>query len=410
MDANIRSLLTSSDPNDRLRGMEMLVNSGDPDTLKILHRLYKTDTDPNVRAQAAEFGKQLQDGGNISEKPKKKAPRDPVGAQQALRAAESDLFNLDYESAKKNAQQAFLLDPSLQHDDRAVGIAADITGTPSSVAVDTLMQDAPRPTGTMAYAGTGMPGDAPQEQVGCAKALFDVSIYAGLQAALFLVGALIVSNIINALLDALDIPLNVIPFAIASTISVFIFQALALIIWMAIVHFCATAILRGSGFYTNLLHNVRNPLIAYFVVSTLIGTVSFFAFIGFSGLAMGDLADAVSQVDIERFVEAAEAGDERAMEAELAGVEAVLLENADDIEALEARLTQGQALASMINLVNFVIGLGFLVWLSLKIGKTYDFGGGRGCIAIILSYIVPMVVCGCAFFGLIFLASNAASG
>ncbi|MEO0597964.1 MAG: hypothetical protein AAF126_17780, partial [Chloroflexota bacterium] len=229
MDANIRSLLTSADPADRIRGMEMLVQSGDPDTLKILHRLYKSDADPNVKAQAAAFGKQLQNGGgsSSSEKPKKKAPRDPAGAQQALKAAENDLFNLDYESAKKNAQRAFMLDPSLQHDEYAVNLAADITGTMKAVAVDTLMQDAPRPTGSMAYAGTNMPGTA-QEQVGCMKALFDVSIYAGLQAILFLIGALAVSAFTNAILDALDVPLNTIPFAIAGTVAVFIFQALAL--------------------------------------------------------------------------------------------------------------------------------------------------------------------------------------
>ncbi|MEL7436443.1 MAG: hypothetical protein AAFN11_21060 [Chloroflexota bacterium] len=344
MDANIRSLLTSADPADRIRGMEMLVQSGDPDTLKILHRLYKSDADPNVKAQAAAFGKQLQNGGgsSSSEKPKKKAPRDPAGAQQALKAAENDLFNLDYESAKKNAQRAFMLDPSLQHDEYAVNLAADITGTMKAVAVDTLMQDAPRPTGSMAYAGTNMPGTA-QEQVGCMKALFDVSIYAGLQAILFLIGALAVSAFTNAILDALDVPLNTIPFAIAGTVAVFIFQALALMIWMAIVHFCATTILSGKGFYTNLLHNVRNPMIAYFIVSTVISFITFFALIGFSFGAITDVANAFGEVDMDRLAVAIENGDDRAVERELLVMEEYLLENAGDLEDFEQRLEQGQA-------------------------------------------------------------------
>lgn len=401
MDANIRALLTSSDPTDRKRGIQQLVQSGDPDTLNILHRLYKNDTDPGVRRLAAHYGKQLQEGSGDKSKPAKKAPRDPQGAQVALRKAMDNMLNLDYAAAKREAQRAFMLDPSLQHDEEAVNLAADITGAPAALAVERLMADAPG-MGS-AYAGGMALGEAPQGRVSWGKALLDVGIYAFLSTLPFLIMSLLFATVANAVLQDLDAPFNAFGFSISLSLAVFIFTALGLMIWMAIVHFCASSILKGRGYYTNLLHNTRNPLIVYLIVSTVIGVGGFFLLLGSGVSAFSDVfVEFAENVDPDTISYWLETGDSTALDRELAALD---ISNSD-LEDVEQRMEQFQGINSLIQGINGLVWLGFMLWLSVSIGKTYAFGGGKGCASIILSYILPMVVmCGCAFCAFFLLGS-----
>ncbi|MEL7433339.1 MAG: hypothetical protein AAFN11_05275 [Chloroflexota bacterium] len=406
MDANIRNLLTSSEAADRLRGMEMLVKSEHPDTLKILHKLYKSDSDQSVRAQAAQLGKQLQSGS--STKPKKKAPRDPAGAQQALQAAEDDLFSLDYENAKKHAQRAFMLDPSLQHDEHAKTIAADITGTSPDVAVNALMQNADRPISSAVYAGLDSTPSRRQGEVGWGKAFLDISIYSGLYALIFLIAALGVAVAINGIFDALDVPFNAVPFAIGNTIVVFFAIAIYVMIWLGIVHFCATSLLKGKGYYTNLIHNVRNPLIVSLVVPAILGIIWVVSSLSLIGVGVDTATAFLNEIDYEYLVDVAESNDETALEIaienELERASRVVQPSASEIDRLERGIEQAAGLGQILNIIQLVIAMGYLVWMSINIGKTYDFGAGSGCMSIILSVFAYVFVCGCGFCGLLFIS------
>jgi hypothetical protein len=126
-------------------------------------------------------------------------------------------------------------------------------------------------------------------------------------------------------------------------------------IWFGVVHIVSTMILNGRGTFSGLLHQVSIPMIVAMVISGL--------------LSIGYVYYTVSVME----------------------------------QAL-MNPTAGQSIAyngatGLFYVVMMILSLGFSFWLSATIGSNYDFGTGRGCVSLIVSYIVlTIIACGCISF------------
>lgn len=377
MNKEIIRLLKSSNPQDRIRGIRELEQSGHPDTIKILGSLYKKETDPNVKKLAAQTARKIKeaqanDPGFFDAAPTGSG-YDPEQAKVYLERAMDCVIDLQAEEARQWGQKAFAADPDLANDEYAQGVAAEITGVDKSIAVETLMgnhnvgmSNKPK-RGEKAKIGA-------DERVSWGKALAGIGVYAVLVAIVSALPFFVFAGAMGSIIAAFDPSASseaavasgammfvAIGTAIASLIGVFI----GIFIQYGMVHFSATTFLGGRGYFTNLLWNLRIPLIAQFILQVLI-----------IGFMFTTLISAFATIDPAALEAASNTGDL----SYIPGFE----ENA--------------SLINTLNLVNSLVSLGFAIWISIVIGNTYDFGGVKGCLSIIIANIVMFVaICGCYF-------------
>lgn len=383
MDKEIIQLLKSSDPRDRIAGIQDLVDSGHPDALKIIGALYKKETDARVKQVAKQAGRDLQQAqapaSSAVSSGGAKVKRDPDAAQKYLESAMGALIDLRNDEAWELAAKAFQADPELANDDYATGLASEITGLERELAVEELMRSAVSPTSEKAK-NSDKAKNEDVERVGWGKALIGVGIYSVLVALIASIPFFVFSSLIGTIVEAataLDPTANVNASEVAlasgalSGIGVGIgFGALfatfiGIMIQYGLVHFSATTFLGGVGYYTNLLYNMRVPLIAQLIVQTVIVAIIF-----------GTLFSSLSTIDPVALEAASQTGDMTM----IPGVE------------------QNLNLINALNGLNALIGLGFLVWTCSIIGKTYQFSGVKGCVSIFISNIILFVgFCGCYF-------------
>lgn len=382
MRKEIIALLKSSDPKERAKGIRQLAESNDPDSLKILGALYKKETHEGVKKLAAQVAHELKSKPVADEfeqdlMQSNSAPRDPKQAKIYLEQAMDAIINLENDEAWKSAQKAFMANPDYADDDYAVGLAAEITGADRSIAVETLMRSQTNAAPEKAKRTLRKNNDS--ERVSWGKALVGVGIYSFLAGIIAYLPFIFMGDLIFFLVDLgtatgdfTGIPSGSVSlfanglgiYGIFVGLSTVVTTAIGLLITYSLVHFSATSILSGKGYFTNLLYNLRTPLIVMLIVSTLISGLMLYVY--FSELP--------SDPAIWQY--ALETGDNSVFE---------------DFEAILPWVLA-------LNCLNLVISLGFTVWISMIIGKTYDFGGVKGCLSIIISSIIMGIVfCGCYF-------------
>ncbi|MGJ3237945.1 MAG: HEAT repeat domain-containing protein [Anaerolineae bacterium] len=384
-------MLKSTDPNDRMDGVRRLGASGHPDALKILGSFYKQENDAEVKRLTAQVAKQLKSqqastGDSVFEMRDERASAADVAAAKAeLDRAMDAMLTFDNDKAWEHAQRAFQLNPDLVNDDFAVNLAADITGKDNASAVEALMgasgsvgmTDKPKRSGKQ----KNTPGS---ERVGWGKALLGVGLYGVLVALVSMTPFFLFASVMGALMSAIDPTLApemataggaLIGIGIVAGGMILIGTIIGLFIQYGLVHFSATTFLGGNGYFTNLLYNMRIPLIAQLVVQSAL--VIFMMFTLFSSLG---------NIDPVEFEAAINTGD------------------LTYVPGFEENIN----LINILNGINGLIGLGFLIWISMVIGKTYDFGGVKGCLSLVLSSVILAVgVCGCYFAAFMVLFSSA---
>lgn len=138
------------------------------------------------------------------------------------------------------------------------------------------------------------------------------------------------------------------------------------LVFFAMIHFVSTVILSGVGGFAGLIHRMTLPVIISFLVP-----------FGFAFITVLLLANAVVGAG------AAAAAATTSAEAEL---------------AMEQALFQLLDLSNIIGVVQLVVTIGILFWYAFVIGRNYNFGTGKGCVSLILTYVLFAVIgCGCAF-------------
>lgn len=383
MDKEIIQLLKSSNPDDRIEGINRLSESGHPDSIKILGALYKKETDPGVKQLVAQVARQMKEGGAaVSSAGTQSASRhDPVAAKAHLERAMDAMIEFKNDEAWLYAKKAFQANPELADDDYALGLVAEITGSDRTMAVETLLAGGGGPAmsekpkrSEKAKISSGA------ERVGWGKALAGIGVYSLIVALGISIPFGILGSALTAIMAFADPSLagatggTVAMIAGIMGISTIIAVFIGVFIQYGLIHFSATTFLGGDGYFTNLLWNMRIPLIAQFFVQVLIfGIMIFMMFSAFANIDTAAIEAAMATGDASY----------------IPGIE-------DNFGTLQA-----------LNGLNGLISLGFTVWISIVIGKTYDFGGIKGCLSIIISSIVMTVaVCGCYFAVFMIFASS----
>lgn len=154
-----------------------------------------------------------------------------------------------------------------------------------------------------------------------------------------------------------------------STLSSVGTSLIAYLIWAELIHIAATFMLAGDGTYKNLIHEMSLPMIIGTILTTVVILGAFYA--AFSGFP----------------------------------TDPKILEN--PVLLSEAMQDVG-ATFNIMNCVNLFLVVGLSVWLALGIAKGYEFGLGKGCRAVLISYFIIFIfACGCSFFSFFTLTPSA---
>lgn len=409
MDPQTLDLLESRNKNDRKRGVSQLAQSGDQAALKYLAAVYKTDTDPEIRELALKAGRYLKkqlEGGEtpaaarpagrtaapavpVEEKPK--AERVKVsGADEsrskALLDQAMDLFVAeDLAKAREFARKAFKLNPNLQFDPFYLGMGANIFDVPTGDVMETVMSGG-------AGAGDGRKskrkrGEADEDggDVGWDTALVDLLFYGLVYVAVAIVSALLylivlrdtLQNIFNSL-AATDPTFSAsefeqffglalgasTPVVLIGTVISALFAIIGLLIFYFFIHIAARFILGGEGTFPGLIHGANNFMIGLLVIGGVLSVLLTVYYLN-------------------------------AFNTVFVGLEA---------STFDPETTDLEAFGAIMNTLS-LIGIGSLVfllvvtgWLSSILGRVYRFGFARGCVSLILGYVLLVVAMGCFSF------------
>jgi len=389
MNNEIRNLLESADPQDRMDGVKQLAREGTNADLKFLAALYKSDPDPDVRDLALKAGRYIKKreaaaeweadaGGNdpymqdedsydyyeeedaddaadagdeASEKPKRKpvekdvSPRDAERAQQLIEQAMTLSTRGRDDKAEIALRKAFALDPNLQFDQYSAGVAGDLLGMHQELAVEELLYGDVRPKRKSKNSVDE------EENITFDNALVDLGIYWLVNAAIVILGFL---GMVLAFGDAWSgvgtddmfavtmssLLTASIPFVIIYALIVSIFQVLGLLLFQYVpIHIAATMMLGGEGSFLRLIRKVT-PFVTLNAMNTAMMT--------------GDL-DAYNNA---------------------------------------------MGMYGWSSLIGLFVGIFAIYKFAERIGVTYDFGTGKGCVTILASIVLMGVfscVCGIVF-------------
>jgi hypothetical protein len=152
-------------------------------------------------------------------------------------------------------------------------------------------------------------------------------------------------------------------FALIYGVVVAIISMIFYMIMFGIIHFVSTSLLSGRGSYTGVLHHAFLPMIVWIVVSFVLGAIGFYT-------ALSAFASA---------------------------------------ETIDQLQTMSNA-SNLMSVLNLIAAIGFMLWLSAEVGKNYQFGMGKGCASLIISYIaIFAVICGCYFVFFMIIVNNVSS-
>jgi hypothetical protein len=384
MDQYIKQL-GSKDPNVRRQAVIALGRTGDPQALPYLASVYKSDSVSEIRELALKAGRYIRQQNGLGDATPVARPSgldqaiadDDVTPDDERRAKEYLEAALDLQvrgNAAKAADtlaKAFTINPRLRRDTYALSLAATITGREGSDAVNMVLTQGKAKRSTTEMLSEKAKGGA----VGAATwsdAFIDLMLYAlvwtggSVVFTLFSMPRLI--SYVNAVaplnpnmqaqsLMNMAASFNVVQ-SIISSLTSGLWNAFWLLVFLAIIHFCAVTILGGDGRLTNLIHKT----IPVQSIAVVVMFVAFFAAL-YYGLGM-----------IESY-----AGQQRLTQ------------------------TQSQAFGSFFT----TFGCGFLLfWVALmaftgyQAGQNYDMGMARGCVSVVMT-VGGFVIGGCCIIWVI---------
>lgn len=389
IDTHTLRLLNSRSAAERERAIKALAQSKDPDALPHLAKVYQNDPEPTLRELARKAGVYIRkysspsedslplmssaydyedddsrdddspltpldaDSPVIEEKTKNK----PVSeaAQERARGLVSQALDAsmrgDQERAYKLVRQALKKDPGVGRDSYSRRALESITGLPYERAREEFTVGR--------YAGrTGGSSDDPT----WGDALVDLAIYwvvaFGINMLTLLVAIGIVAPMRSTITDPAVLQQFDMQMALLTSSSTFVgmmlqsvlyatIAVIALLVMYFLWHLVATVMLGGEGSFTNLIRKCTLLMAMYSPVL---------------------IVALVAIVLIGVFV------------------------------------LQPEQFLPFYSLSMFALAIGSVLILSQRIGKAYQFGMGRGCATLILSYV--LAVCGCA--SLFYILGNSA--
>jgi hypothetical protein len=363
MDNSILNDLNSVDPEIRKRGIKALVKSGDANAMRYLASLYKKDPDPDVRDLALKGGKHLQQQAANAPSQAEASTSDATDDDYVTDDAGTSLYKEDdsvYDSSRMNEPVRF--SSTSDGEFNKIGAMMDAPEKPKRKMEDVIEKEKRSET-----------------DASWGDAIFDVSIYGLFQGAitfLFLVIMIVAAqNLITAFGIAFDdvaaanevnrfIGSIGIGFTLLYSLAMVISSVVGLMITSGFIHLAAQ-ILGGKGSFSGLLKHITIPTLIYSIVTSAIGGITMF--VAFRSLpSVEELRQMQDMTDSQ-------------IEAQLQAAN------------FYANLNSAQGLSALIALA-FILYLGYLV------GKNYRFGMGRGCVSLILSYILMLALaCGCIF-------------
>lgn len=410
MDQETLDLLESRNKNDRKRGVSQLAQSGDQAALKYLAAVYKTDSDPEIRELALKAGRYLKKQLEGDEMPaaarpagrgaapgaspaapaeeKPKAERVKVSAgdesrSKALLDQAMDLFVAeDLAKAREFARKAFKLNPNLQFDPFYLGMGASIFDVPARDVMDTVLD---------AGAGDGRKpkrkrGEADEDgDVGWDTALVDLLFYGLVYVAVAIVSALLYVIVLRDTLQNIFNNLNSVdptfsaseleqifgvalgastPVVLIGTFISAFFAIIGLLIFYFFIHIAARFILGGEGTFPGLIHGANNFMIGLMVIGGVLSVLLTVYYLNaFNAVFVGTQGGTINP-------------------------------ETTDLEAFSAIMNT----LSLIGIGTLVFLLVITGWLSSILGRVYRFGFARGCVSLILGYVLLLVTIGCFSF------------
>lgn len=334
MSNDIRYLLRSQDPEDRKEGIKYLVRSNHPQAMEYLRRLYDNDPDPSVRDLAMRGAQRLQ---------QQAQPAQP----QFLDDPYADYDYVDNTKAKR-AKRGEPVD--------------DISGGRALVDVLIMFFVVGFVTFGLIFVPTQILASVADV---AAQTLSTDPSFSAASAGEF-------SDFSEEdVLAAIDMMVELlrgagITLAIVSGLATATLFVLFNLIYFALIHFVSAVILRGVGGFAGLIHRLTLPTIVSFLVPFAFMFVSFIL-----------VATAVADV----------------------GTMAAVAESSTEMDqAIEQAVFQLANMSTIMSVIQLVVSIGLLFWFAYAIGKNYDFGTGKGCISLLLTYVLIFVMsCGCIF-------------
>jgi hypothetical protein len=405
IDPKIFDLIRSSDVEERKRGVKALARSEDREALRYLASLYKDDPDPEVRDLALKAGQHIKKRGELSEwgsdqgrgaakfedveikrdapKQRNKLPDNPKTkeAKALMDKAIELMMQSNYAEAQDLAYQAFELAPNLDTESYYATLASDIMGLPQAQAIAALRE------GRADYEVGGRKSKRKRgsaKEVSWVDFLVDSAILYVVSAGSLLFFMVMIFNQVQVLAElgylsdltsgseyaaygGVDPTAQFMGFLSSSGMTLAIIigligglvLVLANLLHFVILHFCA-GMLGGDGSFRALVHNSIIPLVVQSLASVII-------------------SGAIYYLTIQDMIQS---GGANSLSRDTLGI------------------------VNTLNSMSSLVGFGYLLWLSFIVGKTYDFGFGKGCGALIISFIayilsfVAIGFCGGFLFGM----------
>lgn len=384
------TLLESKDPARRREAIVAMARSQEPRALRYLATVHKSDPVPELRELALKAGRHLkrelesgawmgqeedgEDAAEAEEKAKHKVANVSASAEKKSKehvdAAMTYLTKENYPLAEKEIRHAFQLNPNLRNDQFANSLAENIIG----MSGDPLYEELSR---NVSIKRKRKPKD-PANEVSWSTALIDLAIYWVVLVAASLLGLLFSSSQLSELYNSVD--WNTIdpeavasfemmqafanaslPFIIMYVVVYSLFSVIMTVIFFyAPLHLGATMMLGGEGTFTSLIHKVTPVQIVFTLLYSIAGL--FAAHVVMSS-TMELLAATMQNPEL--------------YESNPAAAEQLLMQYSQSMQS-----------AASIGLFMMLASLVYFFVMSRQVGKTYDFGTGKGCAAIIISVVL----------------------
>ena len=392
MKDEILNLLDSTDPRDRKRAIAWMVNNPDEQSLRYLSVLYKSDPDPEIRELAVKAGRRIKRdqesgkwAGHEESKEKPKTSGRTVSAMDRDRSialaeqAMDESVKEEHAKALTLIRKAFQINPDLANDGYYVSMAAEITNLPPDAAVDELL-----------YGVDGRGEKRKNDEKGeitWGAAMTELAIYGIVMSGIAAVSLLLQNRFgqewITTLRDFMSSSQGIdttqlaefdtimLAFAqpdlatlIFGSITSGFFQVLGLMFMYLFVHLAAK-IVGGTGSYRGLIYHATGLFTIFTAASTVI---------------LGVWAYSL----INQFVN-----------------NLMMVTNEEELSVITAN---GFNSLTTMGVFSIVVSLIFTFIFASRIGRNYDFGMMRGCVAIFLSYVFMFAIffaCALAFGALI---------
>lgn len=383
------TLLESKDPSRRREAIIAMARSQEPRALRYLATVHKSDPVPELRELALKAGRHLkreiesgawvgQEETEESAAEEEKAKREVVNVSASAEKKSKELVDaaMTYMTqdnvalAEREIRQAFRLNPNLRHDQFANSLAENIMGMSGEPLYEELSRN-------VTVKRKRKPKD-PANEVSWTTAFVDLAIYWVVLVAASLLGLLFSNSQLNDLYSSVDwnaldpeamasvemmqsFANASLPFIIMYVVFYSLFSVIMTVIFFyAPLHMGATMMLGGEGTFTSLIHKVTPVQIVFTLLYSVAGL--FAAHIVMSS-TMELLATTLQNPEL--------------YETNPAAAEQMVMQYSQSIQG-----------AASVGLFMMLASLVYFFVMSRQVGKTYDFGTGKGCVAIIISVIL----------------------